>query len=544
MRKTLQQYIESYLKIKTKEGEILPLKFNSAQDRFYSIVRERFNRNEPCKIIVLKARQLGISTVTEAIGTGWAMQAKNVNGLIVAHSQDSTANIFNMTKLYYDELPAILKPMIKNSNMKLLNFENPTLDPREKERNPGLRSNIRVALAGSSGVGRSSTFRFMHLSELAFWEESKGQTVQDQLTGLLQTLPQHGFSLLVIESTANGFNYFKTLWDQAVSRENDYIPLFIPWFEMEEYRKPYNGEEFSEEELKLKARFNLDNEQLMWRRYAIRNLCGNNVDTFHQEYPSTPEEAFILTGSPIFDTKAVIEQLDHVKPPIRSGIFASGMFLSSENGPVKIWKDPEPGHVYAIGADTAGEGSDYFVAYCVDQETQEMVATYRSVTDEDLFVKQFEALGRMYNTAMLGPECNFSTYPTMKLQENGYYNMYVREVEDTYLDRVTKRYGFKTTSVTRPLVIAMLIEYARDNMSKIQDPALLREMLSFIKNAEGRPEAASGEHDDCIMAFAISLYILPQARSYEEKVETKKRIFNDYDTYEDDSLSSFLHFGG
>ena len=77
MRKTLKQYIESYLKIKTKEGEILPLKFNTAQNRFYDIVRERFNRNEPCKIIVLKARQLGISTATEAVGTGWAMQAKN-----------------------------------------------------------------------------------------------------------------------------------------------------------------------------------------------------------------------------------------------------------------------------------------------------------------------------------------------------------------------------------------------------------------------------------------------------------------------------------
>ena len=543
MRKTLKQYIESYLKIKTKEGEILPLKFNTAQNRFYDIVRERFNRNEPCKIIVLKARQLGISTATEAVGTGWAMQAKNVNGLIVAHSQDSTSNIFNMTKLYYDELPAALKPMIKNSNMKLLNFENPTLDPREKERNPGLRSNIRVALAGSAGVGRSSTFRFMHLSELAFWEESKGQTVQDQLTGLLQTLPQHGFSLLVIESTANGFNYFKTLWDQAVSGENDFIPLFIPWYEMEEYRKPWKGEEFSEDELKQKAMFHLDNEQLMWRRYAIRNLCGNSVETFHQEYPSTPEEAFIVTGAPIFDTKAVLDQLNHVKSPIRQGIFVSGKLLSAENGPVKIWQDPIPGHVYAIGADTAGDGSDYFVAYCLDQSTQEMVATYRSVTDEDLFVKQYEALGRMYNTAMLGPECNFSTYPTMKLQENGYFNMYVREVEDTYLDRVTKRYGFKTTSVTRPLVIAMLVEYARENMAKIHDPALLREMLSFIKNANGRAEAASGEHDDCIMAFAISLYILPQAISYDEQIATTNIFEEDY-TRQSDSWSDFLSFGG
>ena len=118
-----------------------------------------------------------------------------------------------MAKLYYDELPPNLKPMVKYSNARLLDFQNPTQDVNEKQRNTGLRSSIRVATAGEKGVGRSETFNYMHLSELAFWDEKDGQTVQDQLTGLLQTIP-NGQSFLAIESTANGYNYFKSLWMQ------------------------------------------------------------------------------------------------------------------------------------------------------------------------------------------------------------------------------------------------------------------------------------------------------------------------------------------
>lgn len=209
-------------------------------NRLYDIFRDAYNEDRPCKIIVLKARQLGISTVTEAIISSLVMTTYYVSALIVAHISDASQNIYNMSKRYYDELPPALKPMIKYSNARELVFQNP--DDKAAEDNKGLRSSIRVATAGQSGVGRSQTFNYMHLSEVAFWEKEDGKTVQSQLTGLLQTLPQHGFSFLVIESTANGWNYFKSLWDKAVAGENDYVPLFIPWFEMEDYRLPYHGE--------------------------------------------------------------------------------------------------------------------------------------------------------------------------------------------------------------------------------------------------------------------------------------------------------------
>ena len=535
---TLRQYIENYMKIQTKDGQLITLKLNTAQNRFYDLFADAYDRDEPFKVIVLKARQLGISTVTEAIMTALCMTNHFRNGMIVAHTSDSSSHIYNMAKRYYENLPKGLKPMMKYSNAKELRFENPAKDPPEELK--GLRSSIRVATAGQGGVGRSQTFNYMHLSELAFWEEQDGQTVADQLTGLLQTLPQHGFSMLVIESTANGYNYFKNLWDMAEAGESDYIPLFIPWFEMEEYRRPCHGEDLTEEEIELKAKFELDNEQLMWRRYAIRNLCGNDLNKFRQEYPSTPEEAFIMTGSPVFDLQKVMARLEEVHEPLCTGAFSElGNFYEDSKGYTKIWETPLPGHTYAIGADTAGEGSDYFVAYVLDKtQGGKQVAQYRANSDEQMFVKQVYWLGHYYNYAMIGSETNFSSYPVMKLQEMGYYNMYVREAVDTYTQRTQRKFGFRTTSLTRPLIIDMLKEVVAEHIDLLNSKELLREMLSFVKNDKGKAEAVSGTHDDCVMAAAISFFILPQAQS---------GVFFDDD--DDTSIisegeMSFINYGG
>ena len=533
---TIKEYIEQYLKIQTKDGQLINLKMNYAQNRLFDLFADAYENEVPLKIIVLKARQLGISTCTEAIMSSLCMTTYFVNGLIVAHNSDSSTHIYNMAKRYYENLPRGLKPMQKYSNAKELRFENPAKDPPEDMK--GLRSSIRVATAGQGGVGRSQTFNYMHLSELAFWEEQDGQTVADQLTGLLQTLPQHGFSMLVIESTANGYNYFKHLWDMAESGESDFIPLFIPWYEMEEYRLPYHNEDLTPEEREVKAKYGLDNEQIMWRRYAIRNLCGNDLDKFRQEYPSTPEEAFIMSGSPVFDTQKVLQRLETVPDPKERGMFSTfGQFYEDSKGYVTIWERPNPSHAYCIGADTAGEGSDWFNAYVLDKTAQgKMVARYRAQVDEGLFVQQIYHLGHFYNYAMIAPETNFSSYPTMKLQEMGYLNMYVREAVDTYTSKVQKKFGFRTTSLTRPLIIDMFCDIAREHIDLLVDKELLKEMLSFVKNDRGKPEAAEGAHDDCIMSAAIAYYVMPQAQSgyYQD---TDVEILSS-------SELSFINYGG
>ena len=529
---SVYQYINKYMMIQTKDAGLQHLRPNTAQKKLYELFREKYNSNEPFRVVILKARQLGISTMTEAIISCLTMTHHDKNALIVGHTPESTAKIFSMAKLYHDCLPLPLQPMVKYSNSKTLTFENPTHDQKELVRNPGLRSSIKVALAGSSGIGRGSTYNYMHLSELAFWQEHEGLSIEDQMTGLLQTLPTAGRSVLVVESTANGYNYFKKLWDRAVSGENGFIALFIPWFEMQEYRQPYSGEEFDADERALQKLYSLDNEQIMWRRYAIRTLCGGSVDQFHQEYPSNPEEAFLTSGSTVFDTDIVYRRLQKVTAPVRTGNFLDdGRFITDTDGVIRIWKEPEPGHVYAIGADTAGEGSDYFRAYVMDKADFHQVAALKMQTDEGFFEHQLLRLGDYYNKAMIGVEVNFSSYTTMRLQEHGYMNQYVREVEDTYLNKTVRRFGFRTTSVTRPIIISMLVDYLKDYAGMIEDPDLLKEMLTFVRNDKGRPEAAPGEHDDCVMAFAITVYILPQARAQEKEQEEEEKSIDDYDAF-------------
>lgn len=536
---SLKEYIERFMMIQTKDGELRPLVMNHAQNRFYDIFREHYNEDKPMKVIILKARQMGFSTVTEAVMTSLCMTNFFRSALVIAHNSDSSTHIFDMTKRYYDNLPKGLKPMVKYSNAKELRFENPAkVDDDAKK---GLRSSIRVATAGQGGVGRSNTFNYMHLSELAFWEEQDGQTVADQLTGLLQTLPQHNFSMLVIESTANGYNYFKNLWDQAERGESDFIPLFVPWFEMEEYRLPYRDEELTVDELKLKKQYDLDNEQIMWRRYAIRNLCGNDLNKFRQEYPSNPEEAFILSGNPVFNTTKIMNRIQEIEKnpvPSKIGMFTDvGNFYECESGYVTIYEEPVPGHVYSSGADTAGEGSDWFVGYIVDKTQHgKQVAKYRAQAGEKTFVEQYMRLGYYYNYAMLCPEVNFSSYPTMKLQEFGYLNMYVRESVDSYKVTFQKKFGFRTTSMTRPLAIDLLVDVMSEHLDLICDLDLLHECLSFVRNDKGRAQAAEGAHDDCVMAAAITYYTMPQADT-------------SYSTTTDDSLTytrdelDFINFG-
>jgi phage terminase large subunit len=173
---------------------------------------------------------------------------------------------------------------------------------------------------------------------------------------------------------------------------------------------------------------------------------------------------------------------------------------------------------YVIGADTSGEGSDYFTASVLDARTGEQVATLRQQFDEDLFTKQLYCLGMHYDKAMLAPECNFSSYPIKELQRLGYHNLYVREREDTYTHTMQKSFGFRTTSVTRPIIIADLVQIVRETPELINDEDTLKEMLVFIKNEKGRPEAMEGEHDDTVMALAIAHYAKNQVVFAQEPI--------------------------
>lgn len=157
-----------------------------------------------------------------------------------------------------------------------------------------------------------------------------------------------------------------------------------------------------------------------------------------------------------------------------------------------------------------GEGSDFFTAHVVDNITSKQVAKLRQEYDEIEYTRQIYCLAKYYNEALVGLEANFSTYPIKELDRLGYRKQYIREVEDEYTNRHEHRLGVRTTSKTRPVMLANLQEIVLEHIDNIVDKDTLREMLVFIKNEQGRPEAQEGEHDDLVMGLAIAYYIREQ----------------------------------
>lgn len=242
----------------------------------------------------------------------------------------------------------------------------------------------------------------------------------------------------------------------------------------------------------------------------------------------------------IFRRDILMDRLLHCKKPIRRGRFAyrydetaitDAAFTDAEDGETLVWEEPKAGHPYVIGADTAGEGSDWFVACVIDNSTGRLVAKYRTRTDEDLFAREVWCLGMWYNQALVGIEANFSTHPIKELSRMRYPRQFVRQVEDSLTHVVRESIGFKTDRLTRPVIIAELQGIMREHPELIDDEDCLNEMLTFARNSKGRPEAVEGAHDDCVMALAITYYVRQQQRA---TVETRhKRAKWDKDQWED-----------
>lgn len=532
-----KQYIEKYIKIRDKSGKIINLQFNEPQQRLYDIIKEQKLKNKPVRIVILKARQLGFSTIAESILFKETTTKFNVNTGIITHQDEATKNLFNMSKLMYECLPQEMKPAKKASNAQELIFDNDT--------GTGLKSKIRCMTAGSQGVGRSYTYDNLHISELAFWPGNKKTT----MTGLLQAVPNLPSTIIIIESTANGFEYFKEIWDGAVAGENDFIPLFVGWNELKDYQMPYTGFELTSEEIQLQRDYNLSLEQLTWRRWCIRNNCSNDIEQFKQEYPITPEEAFISTGTCYFNKEIIIGRINKIKniKPLRKGYFSYSIngnkisdieFFDDDKGYIDIYEEPKEGHPYVLGGDTAGDGSDYFTGLVIDNSNSKQIAKLRhNKLDEDEYSRQIYCLGTYYNNALVGLETNYSTYPTKKLKEYDYPKMYIREVEDNIAEVIQDKYGFLTTKATRPIILAMLKEIFRDNISYINDLDVLYEGLVFIKNEKGRPEAEQGKHDDLIMGLAITYYIRTQQSFIVKKIEKEEKIELPFALQTDDAES-------
>lgn len=258
-----------------------------------------------------------------------------------------------------------------------------------------------------------------------------------------------------------------------------------------------------------------------------------------------------VTGKTVFPAQILAERLRYlqknaVKENAELGAFdvveANGgingkesKFICSDAGFMRIYSRPEKGVPYVIGADTAGDGSDYFVAQVLDNRTGEEVAVFRKQMDEDVFTKQLYCLGMWYNAALIAPETNFSTFPVRELQRLGYPNLFVRDSIDDYGQKTTRTFGFRTDTKSRPVIIAGLVRVVRENPELINDIDTINEMLTFVRDENFKPCAENGAHDDCVMSLAIAHYLRPyqecmaQLSNGKERVEWHRSQWEDYD---------------
>ena len=228
-----------------------------------------------------------------------------------------------------------------------------------------------------------------------------------------------------------------------------------------------------------------------------------------------------ILGKTVFDARAIQNRLNNIPKPLKAGYFTydyDGLRISNikwvndRNGYINIYGLPNTPVItkYCIGGDTAGEGSDYFTSHVLDAKTGIQVATLKQQFDADQYAKQMYCLGVYYKNALIGIEANFDSYPIMELQRLGYTNQYTREAVDTYTGKTEKRFGFKTTPLTRPTIISRLIEIVREHCDTINDKDTLEELLTIIRNEKGRIEAPEGGHDDQMMGLAIAHHIREQ----------------------------------
>lgn len=312
LKDELPYFSSNFLKIKTKNQGIVYFKFSNIQYDAHYKIQERKKQGKPCKIVFLKSRQVGMSTLTEARYFHHILFNKAKNAFVLADKSDSAENIFKMTKLFYDNLPECFQIPLEISSTQELQFET--------------KSSFRVGTAGSKAVGRSMTINYFHGSEVAFWSNAN-----DIVSGMLQTIPDNLDSELVLESTANGTSgdgaYFYNMVQSGLDSKSDFLTLFYAWYQQNEYKRPIiEPVQWNDEELELKRLYNLTDEQLMWRRAKLLSDFKGREYLFKQEYPSSIQEAFITTSNALI--------------PLNYIELARKNFLVGEGMPIIIGVDP------------------------------------------------------------------------------------------------------------------------------------------------------------------------------------------------------------
>lgn len=486
-------YAKTALKIRTKVGQIAPLKLNAAQTILHDAVTDQIANEGKVRVIILKARQQGLSTYTGGYLYWSVSQAKAQKAMVVTHHSDSTRALFDMTKRYHENCPQILKPHTKYSSRREMNFD--VLD-----------SSFIVSTAGGEAIGRGETLTHVHASELAFWQKS---TALDNWNGLTQAVPNAPGTAIFVESTANGITgVFYDLWKGAVEGTNGYVPVFIPWFTDPDYREkvPDHFERTPEEE-NLVDEYDLDDEQLMFRR---RKIAQNGIDLFRQEYPAEADEAFLTTGRPVFNPEQLQKRLKDRRQLRERMSLEGGEWVNNARGELSTFLPHDEGEQYIIGADVAMgvRNGDYSVATVLDSKKRQ-VAIWRGHVHPDYFAEILYELGGYYNEAFIIVENNSHGILTCTRlgKDMAYPNFFTDVSVDKLTEKETIKLGFTTTVKTKPLIIDELRAAVRDEEIEINCAVTIREMLSYIVTESGAMQAEVNCFDDCVMSLALANHV-------------------------------------
>lgn len=530
-----EKLIELCFTVVDKDKKVVPFFLNEVQNEFIDILNKAIDDYEKglitsISLLVLKGRQQGFTTLITAYQLAATITRRNFEGLTLADKSSNTEAIFqNKAKFMYNRLPEMLKPTEKYNSKRQLLFEK-------------LNSSWSVDTA-TKEVGRSRTINFFHGSECAFWKDG----ISNIQASLGETFTQN--AIKIYETTANGFNDYREMW-----KSGQHINCFFEWWKTKEYRLNFETKNMRTKFLNdidrkkgiwiydrlrwLRNQKGLDENQLYWYYKKYQGYIDKEL--IKQEYPCTPDEAFIASGRCYFNTEIVIKKIDELEHKENNGVLDIGYFkydlviknnkkkitnikwVSDKGGFIKIYKKPAKGTPYVLGGDTAGDGSDNFTGVVIDNTNGKTVAVLKHEKDETFYTRQMYCLGIYYNTALIGIETNFSTYPNKMLEEEYEYpNLYVREKEDDYTGKLEKRYGFRTDKNTRPLILAELQRIINEETDSIADVEIFKEALTFVKNEKGRPEAQEGSHDDLIMGTAITYYIRDQQKTSIDNIQNK-----------------------
>lgn len=517
-----------YLKIRNSETNMIDRFIpNHTQMRVIDKIQERRRAGRPVFLFVLKARQLGISTLAQAITFAFTSQRPNVTALDVADDMDGASYIFKMNELFYDQM----------------SVDHPHLTP-EKQRSDERRlefsktySRIMIDTANNATAGRKFTLQMVHLSEVAFYKNFS--EIKQALMPAITKAPD---TIVIFETTANGMNDVSTFyWKMKAAYEadpeaTDWMVMFCSWRDHAPYTRDFYNDSFrmkfenslSTKEKKLMTEHQLSLEQMNWRRQIIEDAFGGDDEKFEVEYPLTDKEAFKSTARQVFPARLTDPQRVNIGEAKLRGemelVDRRPSFMPDQQGFLKIYQESQPEERYVIGADTCESAltHDEACAQVIKRSTWTQVAHLHGHMNPEDFAERLVALGLYYNRALLCPERNGPGLVTVTYLANRNYPNMCRQkkavVSDAGQWTETEEYGFHTNVKTKPLIIDQLQTSLRTLLLVLHDKQTLDEIDSYVVknvNKEGHAElgADEGKRDDCVIALAIAVHYAHQIRS-------------------------------